>query len=124
MRIFPAFALVLACAAPAAADTRNFGVSGFDRVRVAGPYKVKLTTGVAPFAKATGSAAALERLAVRVDGRTLIIQSNQSGWGGYPGKDGGAVEITVGTHDLTTAALMGAGGLAINRVKGLEFALT
>lgn len=121
--ILAAFVAVILPASPAAADTRNFGVSGFDRVRVAGPYKVRLTTGVAPFARATGSAAALERLAVRVDGRTLVIQSNQSGWGGYPGKDGGGVEITVGTHELTTASLVGAGSLLINRVRGLEFAL-
>lgn len=124
MRIFLAFVLALAWTVPAAAETRNFAVSGFDRVRIEGPYKVKLVTGVAPFAKASGSAAALQRLAVRVDGRTLIIQSNQSSWGGYPGKDSGPVEITVGTHELTTAILVGAGSLAIDKIKAFEFALT
>ena len=124
MRFFLALVLVLAWTVPAAAETRNFGVSGFDRVRIEGPYKVKLATGVAPFAKASGSAAALQRLAIRVDGRTLIIQSNQSSWGGYPGKDSGSVEITVGTHELTTAILVGAGSLAIDKVKAFEFALT
>lgn len=118
------FLAALAASGPAAAETRNFGVSGFDRVRVEGPYKVRLATGVAPFARANGSAAALQRLSVRVDGRTLIIQSNQSAWGGYPGKDNGAVEISVGTHELSTASLVGAGSLAINRIKGLDFALT
>lgn len=124
----PAFVvlLLLACGASsaAAAETRNFGVSGFDRIRVEGPFKVRLATGVAPFARASGSAAALQRLAVRVDGTTLIIQSNQSSWGGYPGKDSGPVEVNVGTHELSTAILVGAGSLAIDRVKGLEFALT
>ena len=124
MRIFLALILALAWTVPAAAETRNFGVSGFDRVRIEGPYKVKLATAVAPFARASGSAAALQRLVVRVDGRTLIIQSNQSSWGGYPGKDSGPVEVTVGTHELTTAILVGAGSLAIDKVKAFEFALT
>lgn len=124
MRIFPMVALLIALAAPASAETRNFGVSGFDRVRVEGPFKVRLATGVAPFAKASGTAEALQRLAIRVDGRTLIIQSNQSSWGGYPGKNNGPVEITVGTHELVAAILQGAGSLAIDKVKGFEFALT
>jgi len=124
MRARLLFTLILSGAVPAAAETRGFGVSGFDRIRVEGPYKVRLATNVAPFATASGSAAALQRLAIRVDGRTLIIQSDLSGWGGYPGKDNGAVQINVGTHDLSTAILVGAGSLAIDRVKGLEFALT
>jgi len=124
MRALLLFTLILSGAVPAAAETRSFGVSGFDRIRVEGPYKVRLVTNVAPFATASGSAAALQRLAIRVDGRTLIIQSDLSGWGGYPGKDNGAVEINGGTHDLSTAILVGAGSLAIDRVKGLEFALT
>lgn len=118
------FAFALFAAVPAHAETRNFGVSGFDRIRVEGPFNVRLATGVAPFAKANGSAAALQRLAIRVDDRTLIIQSDQSGWGSYSGKDNGAVEVLVGTHELTTAVLVGAGSLAIDRVKGLEFAFT
>lgn len=124
MRSLLLFALTSSWAVPAAAETRNFGVSGFDRIRVEGPYRVRLATGVAPFAKASGSAAALQRLAIRIDGRTLIIQSDQSGWGGYSGKDNGQVDITVGTHELSTGVLVGAGSLAIDRVKGLEFALT
>ncbi|MFL6744237.1 MAG: hypothetical protein ACJ8E3_09835 [Sphingomicrobium sp.] len=49
--LLTAFALL---AAPAGAATRNFGIEGFDRIRLEGPFSVKLTTGVAPFAKATG----------------------------------------------------------------------
>lgn len=123
MRIIPFLCSLSLIASPAAAETRNFGVSGFERVRVEGPYRVRLVTGVAPFAKASGPAAALERIEIRVDSRTLIIRSSQSAWGGYPGKDNGPVEISVGTHDLDSAALVGAGTLAIDRVKGLEFLL-
>ena len=69
----PFFFVVLAVAAPAPAATRNFGVTGFDRIRVDGPYKVRLATGIAPFAKASGSMAALDRVAIEVQGRTLKI---------------------------------------------------
>jgi hypothetical protein len=110
-------------AAPADAATRNFGVTGFTKIRVEGPYKVSLATGVAPFAKASGSPAALDRVAVDVRGDTLVVHASQS-WGGYPGTDPGPVEISVGTHDLASASLTGAGALAIDRIKGLTFALS
>ncbi len=117
------FALTLT-AAPAGADTRNFGVSGFNKVRVDGPFKVRLTTGVAPFAQATGSARAIDRVALDVRGQTLIVHANQSSWGGYSGENVGPVEIAIGTHDLSAAALNGSGSLDINAVKGLAFDLS
>jgi putative autotransporter adhesin-like protein len=116
----PFFVALLAFAAPASAATRNFGVTGFDRIRVDGPYRVHLTTGIAPFAKASGSMAALDRVAIEVQGRTLIVHANQS-WGGYPGQDIGPVEITVGTHELSSAWLNGAGSLQVDKVKALAF---
>lgn len=109
---------------PSHAATRNFGVNGFDRIRVDGPFKVSLRTGVAPFASAWGSPAALDRVAVEVQGRTLIVRSSQSSWGGYPGADAGPVEIRVGTHELSAAWLNGAGVLKIDHVEGLLFDLS
>ena len=126
MRTFllPAAALVLAFAPPAGAATRNFGITGFEKVRIEGPFKVRLTTGVAPFASASGSPAALERVAIDVRGNTLVVHSNLSSWGGYPGQDSGPVEISLGTHDLSSAWLSGSGALAIDKVKGLSFDLS
>src|SRR5215212_1252617 len=92
--------LALTLAVPASAATRNFGVSGFEKIRVDGPFKVRLSTGVAPFAQASGSAAALDRVSLEVRGNTLVVQTSASSWGGYPGQQGGPVEITVGTHEL------------------------
>jgi hypothetical protein len=119
-----AASLGIAAAAPAAAADRNFGVSGFDRVRVDGAFKVRLTTGVAPFAIASGSAGALDSVAIDVQGRTLVVRSNRSSWGGYPGEAKGPVEISIGTHDLNAAWLNGAGSLAIDKVRGLSFDLS
>ena len=118
-----AFAATLAFA-PANAATRNFGITGFTKVRIEGPFKVTLATGVAPFARASGSAAALDRLTIEVRGETLVVQSNVSSWGGYPGANSGPVEVSLGTHDLTNAWLNGAGSLVIDRVKGLSFAVS
>jgi hypothetical protein len=113
-------ALILA-AAPVAAAERNYSVTSFDRIRVDGPYRVKLTTGVAPFAKATGSSGAIDGVSVSVQGRTLVVQGNPSAWGGYPGQSPGPVELALGTHEIATAWLNGAGALSISKVKGLAF---
>ena len=121
--ILAAFLLSAALAPTAAsAAERNFGVSGFDRVRVDGDYKVTLTVGVPPFAKAKGTARALDPVDVVVEGRTLIVRANKSAsWGGYPGESAGPVEVLIGTHELSAAFVNGAGSLNINQVRGMKF---
>ena len=124
MRFHLSIALAaIAMAAPAGGATRNFGISSFDRIRVEGPFRVQLRNGVAPFAKASGTPAAIDRITIDLMGRTLIVKTNSS-WGGYPGKDSSPVEITIGTHELTSAWLNGAGSLEIDRVRGLAFDLS
>jgi Putative auto-transporter adhesin, head GIN domain len=121
------FLLVIAATgalpAQAVAATRSFGITSFTKVRIEGPYKVTLATGVAPFAKASGSAVALDRVAIETRGDTLVVHTDPSAWGGYPGENPGPVEISIGTHDLTNADLTGAASLAIDRVRGPSFAL-
>lgn len=120
--LFPAVLIAIACAAPAHAATRNFGITSFERIRVEGPFRVKLTTGVAPFASATGSPAALDRVAIDVTGDTLVVHNNVSAWGASSDTgDVGPVEIRIGTHDLGAATLNGAGALQIDKVKALTF---
>jgi hypothetical protein len=121
-------AFLATCAAllapvPAAAAERSFSITSFDRIRVDGPFKVTLKTGVAPYATASGSAGALDRVSVSVQGRTLVVSSSASSWGGYPGESVGAAEVVLGTHDLSQAWLNGSGTLDIQRVRGLSFGL-
>ena len=78
-----------ASAADAAPDTRNYSVTASTRFASRGRIKVDLVTGVAPFARASGSQAALDGVAIEVQGRTLIVRSNRSSWGGYPGTQTG-----------------------------------
>ena len=119
-----ALAALLLAAAPAQAAERSYSVTSFDRIRVDGPYQVTLKTDVAPFARASGSQASLDAVSIKVEGRTLIVRANASaGWGGYPGEGRGPVTITLGTHELSTAWVNGAGALFIDRVKGLSFDL-
>ena len=118
-----AFAL-LSLAAPAAAATRNFGVEDFDRIRVTGPFKVQLVTGVAPFARATGSTDATDAISIEMVGRTLVVQPNASNWTSFPGQNGGPVTISIGTHDLSAVWLNGSGMISVDRVKGQSFELT
>jgi hypothetical protein len=124
MRTLLAIPLTLTLAAPAGAATRNFGIDSFDKIRVEGPYTVTLTTGVAPFARAVGKPVALDAVNITVEGHTLIVRSDRASWGGYPGESNGPVEIAIGTHELGGAWVNGAGGLKIDRVKGLLFQLS
>ncbi len=123
MRFILALFFILVAASPLAAAQRNYSVTDFTRVRVEGPYAVTLATNVAPFARATGSQRALDRVSLRVEGRTLIVRVDRSAWGGEPDEQAGPVAISVGTHDLEQATLIGGGSLAIDRVRGLEFSL-
>ena len=120
--ILPTLAII-AAASPAVAANRSFTVTGFTKIRIDGPYNVKLTTRSAPFARATGDSSALDNVALEMQGSTLVIHPDRSGWGGYPGQARKPVEIAVGTHDLASAWVNGAGSISIDRVRALSFDL-
>lgn len=111
-----------AVASPALGADRNLSVTTFDRVRVDGPYKVTVVTGVAPFARVSGSSSAIDAVSVDQQGRTLIVRSNPNAWGGrYPGEGRGPVQISVGTADLSEVWVNGSGSVAVDKIKGLSF---
>ena len=114
----------LSLAGPASAATRNFGIEDFDRIRITGPFKVQLVTGVAPFARATGSSDALDGVSIEVEGRTLIVRQDESNWSSFPGENSGQATIEIGTHDLSAAWLNGSGTLSIDHVKAPSFELS
>jgi hypothetical protein len=123
MRILLSALILSLTASPAAAATRNFTITSFTKIRVNGPYLVKLTTNSAPFARATGDSAGLDSVSMSVEGNTLVIRPDRSAWGGYPGQAREPVQISVGTHELSSAWVYGAGSIVIDRVRGLNFDL-
>jgi Putative auto-transporter adhesin, head GIN domain len=122
-RTLPAL-LALLAAAPAVAAERRYPVTDFDRIQVEGPYKVALRTGLSSGATAAGSAQALDRVTIEVQGRTLRIRPNRSAWGGYPGAAAGPVTIQATTRDLSHVTVGGSGSLDIDRVRGLRVDLS
>jgi len=123
----PILALIALASLPAVAAApatkRNYSVTGFDRVRIDGPFEVQMKTNVAPFARASGSAASIDGLSIQVQGRTLVVRAGSGGWGGYPGENRGPVTIEVGTHELSSAYINGAGSLMVDKVRGLAFSI-
>jgi len=111
-------------ASPAHAADRTYSVTNFDQVRVQGPYKVRLVTGVAPYARASGSIQGLDGISIDVSSQILTIRRNSSTSSGYPGQPAGPVEIEIGGHDLRSASIVGSGSLDISAVRGLTFSLT
>lgn len=125
MRYWPlllALATISSTAVAAGSTTRNYGIRSFEKIRVEGPYKVTLKTGVAPFARAKGPQAALDRIDFEMRGDLLIVRS-----GPFAKQPSAAalapVEVELGTHDLFSAALTGSGSLSVDKVKGLKFDL-
>lgn len=106
------------------AAERGYSVTSFNRIRVEGPFVVTVATGKPVSARASGSEASIERVTIRVEGPTMLIRPNVSGWGGYPGKADAPVTITLTTPLLDTAILLGSGSLAVDRMKGPRVIVT
>ena len=119
-----ALAALSAFATPAAAAERRFTVTDFDRVAVEGPYRIRLETGRPPSATASGSAQALDSVAIEVQGRTLRVRPNRSAWTAAPAAAAGPVVITLSAHEIRAASVAGAAQLDLGRVSGLRIDLT
>lgn len=113
--LVPVFVLMFTGDAQAA--DRRFTVTSFDKVRIEGPYAVTMRTGLGPSARAAGDQRALDRLSISVQGTTLIVKMDRSGWTGWPGEQphGGAA-ISLTTPSLASAALNGSGSVSIDRM--------
>lgn len=109
----------------AVADDRRLYVGSFDRVRVQGPFEVRVATGSAPAASVSGDRQALDSVEVRVDGTTLIVRGALSGWQEQPrGRATAPVIVTLATPSLIGASVTGAARLSVDRMKGARVDLS
>lgn len=119
MSMRPAFTLLAAAllAAPATAAERRFDLSGFDQVAVAGSDDVVIRQGSGFAVVASGEAADLDRLDVRVDKGVLKIGRKSGSWS-WSGKD---VTIAVTLPALHGLSLAGSADVQVDKGGGDRF---
>ncbi len=101
-----------------AAD-RVFSVGSFERVRVDGPYEVRIVTGGSPGAKASGDRQLIERVAIAVNGTTLTVRLGTGGWGEtFRSENAVPPVITLSTPRLTGVAISAGARATVNRLVG------
>lgn len=116
--------LLVLFAVPAHADERRYMLSGFDRIRVDGPFVVTVVAGTSAGAVAAGETRSLDSVNVRVQGTTLIVSPSVNAWGGYPGAAKSVPRVIVTAAALRSAAVIGGGRLTIDRMRGSRIDLT
>lgn len=122
--------LLLLCSpalSQASAQSRTVSVGSFDRIRVEGPFEVRVTIG-SPRATITGPRSS-DDVAVRVDGTTLSVRKGTGGWGEQPrgrgiGGGGGPIVVTLSTPGLTSASVSAGGRMTIARMRGMRVDVT
>lgn len=111
--------LILACAPwPALAAERRYSVSSFERIRVEGPFEVKVTAGQAPSGRAVADQQTLDLIQLDVQGGTLVVRLSGAGWGETPKMRRIAPVITLTTHDLRSAVVRAGGKLTVSGAAG------
>lgn len=104
---------------PAFAAEESWMVENFEAISVGGSHDVVVTTGESQRVVAIGDRDALDRLSVKVEGRTLKIGTRSSGGDWLPWSGGNrSVDIRVTVPVLTEARLGGSGDMAISMMKG------
>jgi hypothetical protein len=103
------------------ATTRNYQVGAFDRLAVAGPYDVTVSTGSAPSVRASGSERAIERMVVEVKGGTLRIHSKKRSGINFGWSKSHPVKLTVTVPALAGAEIAGSGDISVDKVAGDSF---
>lgn len=100
--------------------SRNFQVAGFDKIDVAGPFDVHVTTGAQPGVSVRGPDKIVEHMVVKVENGTLKIHPEKrkgmfGGWN-WGGSHKGTARVAVNVPMLRAAAIAGSGDMGINRI--------
>ncbi|MDF2493492.1 MAG: hypothetical protein K0S66_426 [Sphingomonas sp.] len=102
---------------PALAADRVFSVGSFERVRVDGPFEVRIVTGESPGATASGDRQLIERIAIAVNGGTLSVRLGTGGWGETFRADNATPPVIIlRTPRLGTLAVSAGARVTVNRL--------
>ena len=97
---------------------RTYPVGAFDKIEVAGPYEVKVTTGGQPGVSANGGDKLLDETDVVVEGGTLKIRAKRHKGIRFSWGRGGTAQFTVTTAMIQAAEIAGSGGISVDKVTG------
>lgn len=112
-----ALLLLFLTAASAAPQEKIFLVTGFERVRVDGPFIVEIVRGP-NHARAEGDSKLLDRLDIHVDGTTLVVGAGAEGWNLARGEVAGSPRITLTTPALRGLLVNGGGQVRVEDMRG------
>jgi hypothetical protein len=102
---------------------RSFSVPAFDKIEVAGPFAVEVSTGRQPSVAARGPSSIVEKMDVVVENGTLKIRPERrrgmlSGWSS---SIRGTARVAVTVPMLRAAEIAGSGDMAVDRVATESF---
>jgi len=116
--------LSLAIAAPVAAATRSFPVAGFTRLKVDGPFDLRVHTGAPAAAVARGPRSGLDQLIVARKGDVLVVTSERGGnWPALNRGKAEAIRIDVAVPSLQALETTGSGSVGIDRIRASMFSV-
>lgn len=97
--------------------TRDFALTGFTGIDVAGPDDVTVRRGDAFSISARGRQEALDRLEIKLDGSTLVVGRKRTGFS-FSSSDEDDVDIAITLPKLDAVRLTGSGSIEADTVDG------
>ncbi len=108
--------------APGPTVQRDYQVATFDKIEVAGPFEVAVTTGGQPSVHASGPSNLIDKMEVTVeDGLLRIRPQKRNKMFGWNFGSNGKATVAVSVPMLSEAAIAGSGGIAIDKISGANF---
>lgn len=115
--------MLLLSAGPALAADRSVMLTEFERLRVEGPFAVRVVSAGRRGARISGDRDAQDRVALRQQGSTVVVGVADMGWNGWRDKGAQAV-VTIVAPQLRAATVNGGGRLSVERMRGQRIELT
>lgn len=111
-------------AVPASADTKRFGLTGFDGIDIRGDMTVEIVDAAPVRADAEGARSTLETLSLEVQERTLIVRQLSDGPYG-PRRAGEApARIRINARGLSRLIVRGGGRVTASGLRGQQVIVT